>query len=295
MNDINAVLMAQEYIKAHHSEDAFSIESVCNAVGYSRRQLDRLFQKHLKTTLCEYINAVVLSASAKTLLSSNHTVIDVALDSHYQTHEGYSRSFAKRFSVTPQEYRKSQIAIPLFTQHPVNHYYILKEGQAMENTAICTVTPVHRPQRKLIYLTSKGATDYLSYCEEVGCEWEGLLNSIQEKFDTAALIELPKSLQAHDISKIAAGVEVPVSYEKPLPKDFHVATLPECVMLYFQSEPYTNPDDFGKYIGQVLKAIEKYDLARYGYQSANDIAPMLNFGAEPDAGARVAIPVQHLK
>ena len=49
MNDINAVLMAQEYIKAHHSEDAFSIESVCNAAGYSRRQLDRLFQKHLKT------------------------------------------------------------------------------------------------------------------------------------------------------------------------------------------------------------------------------------------------------
>ena len=165
----------------------------------------------------------------------------------------------------------------------------------MELTAICTVTPVKRPQRKLLYLTSKAATDYLSYCEEIGCEWEGLLNSIPEKFDNAALIELPKSLQTHNISRIAAGVEVPLSYEKPLPKNFHVATLPECVMLYFQSEPYDNPDDFGKYIGQVFKAIEKYDLAHYGYQSAIDIAPMLNFGAEPDTGARVAIPVQNIK
>ena len=170
MNDINAVLMAQEYIKAHHNEHEFNIEKVCSATGYSRRQLDRLFQKHLKITLCEYINGVVLSESAKKLLNTDCPVIEVAFDSHYQSHEGYSRSFTKRFSVTPQAYRKSRIAIPLFTQHPVNHYHILKEGQPMESTAICTVTPVHRPQRKLIYLTSKAATDYLSYCGEVGCE-----------------------------------------------------------------------------------------------------------------------------
>ena len=295
MNDINAVLMAQEYIKAHHNEHEFNIEKVCSATGYSRRQLDRLFQKHLKITLCEYINGVVLSESAKKLLNTDCPVIEVAFDSHYQSHEGYSRSFTKRFSVTPQAYRKSRIAIPLFTQHPVNHFHILKEGQPMESTAICTVTPVHRPQRKLIYLTSKAATDYLSYCGEVGCEWEGLLNSIQEKFDTAALIELPESLQTPGISKIAAGVEVPVGYDKPLPAGFQTDTLPECIMLYFQSEPYDNPDDFGKYIGQVFKAIEKYDLARYGYQSASSIGPMLNFGAEPDIGARVAIPVQRLK
>ena len=130
----------------------------------------------------------------------------------------------------------------------------------MDTTTICTVTPVNRPKRKLIYLTSKSATDYFSYCEEVGCEWEGLLNSIHEKFDTAALINLPDFLQEKGISKVAAGVEVPLDYEKPLPEGYKVAELPECVMLYFQSEPYDNPDDFGKYIGQVFKAIDNYGL-----------------------------------
>lgn len=295
MNDIEIVVAAQEYIKTHHDDNHFRLESVCNAVGYSRRQLDRLFQKHMKITLSEYINAVVLSTSAEKLLHTDNSVIDVALDSHYQSHEGYTRSFAKRFSVTPKEYRKSRIAIPLFTQHPANHYHILKEGQAMDTATICTVTPVNRPKRKLIYLTSISATDYLSYCEEVGCDWEGLFNSIHEKYDTAALIDLPDSLQENGIGKIAAGVEVPIDYEKPLPEGYRVAELPECVMLYFQSQPYENPDDFGKYIGQVFKAIEHYDFERYGYKYATSIAPTLNLGAEPEIGARIAIPVECIK
>lgn len=291
MNDVKAVVLAQEYIKAHHTDMEFSVENVCSAVGYSRRQLDRLFQKHMSITLYEYINAVLLSESAAKLVDSDNTVIDVALDYHYQSHEGYTRSFVKRFSITPSEYRKNKIAIPIFTQHPANHYYILKEGQTMDNTSICTVTPVNRPKRKLIYLTSRSATDYLSYCEEVGCDWEGLLNSIPEKFDTAALIDLPDFLHENGISKIASGVEVPLDYEKPLPDGYKIAELPECTMLYFQSEPYDNPDDFGKYIGQVFKAIENYDFERYGYVLANNIAPSLNLGADTRTGARIAIPV----
>lgn len=161
----------------------------------------------------------------------------------------------------------------------------------MKTATICTVTSVNRPKRQLIYLISKSATDYFSYCEEVGCEWEGLLNSIHEKFDTAALINLPDFLQEKGISKVAAGVEVPLDYEKPLPEEYKVAELPECVMLYFQSEPYDNPDDFGKYIGQVFKAIDNYNFEHYGYMPAYDIAPSLNMGADTKTGARIAIPV----
>lgn len=105
------------------------------------------------------------------------------------------------------------------------------------------------------------------------------------------MIDLPDFLVKDRISKIAAGVEVPINYNKPLPDTYMVAELSECTMLYFQSEPYENPDDFGNRIGQVFKAIESYNLERYSYKSANDIAPTLNLGAEPEIGAKVAVPV----
>ena len=62
-------------------------------------------------------------------------------------------------------------------------------------------------------------------------------------------------------------------------------------MLYFQSEPYDDPDDFGTAIGQVLKAAQNYDFERGGYKSAEQIAPTFNLGADPKIGARIAIPV----
>ena len=289
--EINAVTKAQRYVEAHRADGDFSVAKVCRAVGYSRRQLDRLFLKYLGLTVSGYINAVVLSESAKTLIGSDASVTEVALDSHFASPEGYSRAFARRFSLTPDRYRREKTAIPMFTQYPANHYSILKEGKTMDEPGIVTVTQCDRPKRKLIYLTSRRAEGYLSFCEEMGCDWEGLLNSIPEKLDTAALLELPDFLHENGISKTASGVEVPLDYEKPLPDGYKIAELPECTMLYFQSEPYENPDDFGKYIGQVFKAIENYDFERYGYVLANNIAPSLNLGAETEIGARIAIPV----
>ncbi len=41
------------------------------------------------------------------------------------------------------------------------------------------VTPVTRPKRKLLYLPSHAATGFFDYCEEMGRQWEGLLNSLE--------------------------------------------------------------------------------------------------------------------
>lgn len=72
------------------------------------------------------------------------------------------------------------------------------------NLNLCMITAKERPKRKLIYLPSRKAKDYLSYCEEIGCEWEGLLNSIPEKFDMAALLELPDFFITEGFSKKSA-------------------------------------------------------------------------------------------
>ena len=98
----------------------------------------------------------------------------------------------------------------------------------------CMITAKERNKRKLIYLPSKNAQDYFSYCEEVGCEWEGLLNSIPEKIEPAALIELPEKFVEKGFSRIAVGIEVPLEYDKELPESYKIVELPECIMLYFQ-------------------------------------------------------------
>lgn len=294
MKDVETVQVMQDYIRTHYKDSNFSADDVCRAAGYSRRQADRLFKKFFDKTLQQYVNAVCLSESAKELLNTKKPILEVALNSHFETHEGFSRSFYRRFHIMPSAYRDSQIAIPLFIQYPISHYYTLlkhKEELIMsDNLNLCMITAKERKKRKLIYLPSRHAQDYLSYCEEAGCDWEGLLNSIPEKFEKAALLELPDKLVESGLSKIAAGIEVPLEYNKEIPKTYKTAELPECTMLYFQSEPYENDEDFGKAIESVYAAIGKYNPALYGYRFAYDIAPSFNFGAETNLGARIAVP-----
>lgn len=252
MNHIKAVQKMQDYIRLHFEEENFDADEVCEYVGYSRRHADRLFKAYLAKTLQEYIKAVCLSQGADVLLNTNTPIIEVALNSHFESHEGFTRSFSNHFHLTPSEYRE---------------------------------------KRKLIYLPSQKAQDYFSYCEEMGCEWEGLLNSIPEKLEPAALLELPDFLVEEGFSNVAAGIEVPLDFKKPLPEEYKLAELEECTMLYFQSEPYENEEDFCTAIENVYGAVKKYNPVSYGYRFAYDAAPSLNLGADTSTGAKIAVPV----
>lgn len=175
-------------------------------------------------------------------------------------------------------------------------YYVLQEGvdhmpiKPIKRTM--TVTAVERPERKLILVRSVKATEYFSFCEEVGCDWEGIFNSIPEKFDTSALLTLPQNLIKPGTGKIASGVEVPLYYNKPIPDGCDVIELPSCVMLYFQGAPYEDESNYSEAIGTLWEMMKSYEPINYGWKYAPKLAPYFNFGASAKEGARMARPVE---
>ena len=163
----------------------------------------------------------------------------------------------------------------------------------MEKTsAVVTVTPILRPRRKLIVLRAERAAEYLSFCEEMGCEWMGLFNSIPEKIDTCALVELPAHLVKAGTSPVAAGVEVPDGYDPAkVPAGYEMVQLEAGELLYFQTAPYEDEEAYCEAIDRALEAVESYEPARYGFAYDPD-APKFNYGAEGATGARLALPVK---
>lgn len=129
MNGINAVKAMQDYIKEHIKDEEFSANMVSAAAGYSKRHANRLFKQYIGITLQEYINSVYLTESANELTNTKNSILEIALNSNYKSHEGFTRSFKKRFKVTPTYYRESHIPIPLFVQYPINHYYALLKNK----------------------------------------------------------------------------------------------------------------------------------------------------------------------
>lgn len=294
---INSVQKMQDYIKNNINEE-IKVDEIAKASGYSIRHASRIFKELLGKTLLEYVRAIRLTESAKNLLHTQDNILDIAIKTQFDTHEGYLRAFSNEFGITPQKYRQEKPPVKYFVQYPVKHYYSYlnnKENENMEkdnSTLLCTVSIVKRPKRKLLLMRAKKACDYWSFCEEKGCDWEGLFNSIDCRMDTAAIMELPKELIIDGTSICAAGVEVPYNYDGKIPEGCECIELSACDMMYFQTEPFENEDEFGKAIDIVCKAMNRYNPKQYGYEYALELAPKYNYGASKEMGAKQAIPVR---
>jgi AraC-like DNA-binding protein len=292
---VEVVQNMQDFIKEHIFDEDFDKEAVYIIAGYSPRQCERLFHKLKGMSISEYIRAIRLTESSFCLLGNERkTVLEIALDSRFKSHEGYTKAFSKKFGITPDAYRKAPLAIPLFIQYPVRAYYSYlyqRENLKMnKELMLCMISVVDKPKRMLLLLRSLKAHDYWSFCEEMGCDWEGLFNSIPEKIDIAAILELPKCLQKSGFSRIAAGVELPINYTGKIPVNCELVELTEGKMLYFQSDSFEKDEEFGIAIDSVFRAIDKYNIESYGYE----YAPKFNFGASTEMGAKMALPIRKI-
>ena len=296
MDKVNAVSRMQKHI-VENLDDA-TLDDVSAAAGYSKYHAVRMFKEITGKTPYEYIRALRLTKAAEGLRDSGGKIIDAALQSGFDSHDGFTRAFMRQFDITPQRYSRETPPIRFFVHYPISSYYHLKDGEkAMNNEKVSrtvTVTAVERPARKLVLLRAKKTTDgdYFAYCEEMGCEWEGLLGSIPEKFAPAALLTLPQNLVTPGTSDTAAGVEVPADYNKPVPDSYDIIDLPPCAMLFFNGAPYEIEGDFCIAIDIVGDAVANYNPEPYGWQLAKELAPRFNFGASEALGARMAIPVK---
>lgn len=298
MDKIFTVEQMQKYLEQYGTSEGFSMEIFYKQTGYTKRHADRLFREFLHMTPAEYLRAVRLSESARDLAQTDKSILEIALDYQYTSHEAYTRAFSEQFHATPKMYRKGQKPIPLFLPNPITHYFILLERkeklQMKGNETICTVSAVQRPERKLIFLRAKRATDYFSFCEECGCDWYGLLDSILSKLESPGLITLPEFLLKEGYTDTACGIEVPFDYAGEVPKGYEIATLPPCEMLFFQTEPFEREEDFPEAIEAAFSALAHYDFQRYGFVRADQDAPFFNFGFSAQKGASLAVPVRRI-
>ena len=296
MNDSNfeTVTAVQRLILKNIDDENFCAEDVYRCVGYSPRHINRIFKFLTGKTVSEYIKALRLSKSSVEI-EHGKRILDAALDAGFETNEGYSKAFAKLFGVLPSEH-KNGVMIPRFIPYPVYHSVkqIREQGGAkLKESILVTVFTVDKPKRKMIILRSRNATDYFSFCEECGCEWEGYLNSNPKKLDTAAIVTLPDRFVKAGTSKIAAGIEVPFDYtDSALADGYEIIELPECIMVYFKSQPFENEDDFCLYIDAVNNALETFDFSGISLEKDLTKGPFMNFGAQTETGARIACPAK---
>ena len=108
-----AVQRMQDYLEAH-PEREITLSDLAGVSLYSPWYSYRLFREYTGFTPADYQRRLRLSLSALQLKEGGCRVIDAAMDQGFGSVDGYTRAFLRAFGVTPGEYARNPVPIPLF-------------------------------------------------------------------------------------------------------------------------------------------------------------------------------------
>ncbi|MEZ6853600.1 AraC family transcriptional regulator [Halodesulfovibrio aestuarii] len=101
------IAQTQRYIE-EHLDSNIPLESLAASCGYSALYFHSIFTGIVGEGVKEYQRRLRLQRAANQLLFSETSLIDIALDTGYESQEGFSRAFKKRFNFSPLQFRKLQ-------------------------------------------------------------------------------------------------------------------------------------------------------------------------------------------
>lgn len=281
----------QDYIESHLSEP-ITLHQLAGAAGYSPWHAERIFKSLTGKTPFDYIRDYRLTQAAKALWNQDNRVIDVAFDFVFDSHEGFTKAFSRKFGMAPRRYSRETPAVPFFLPNRVfDRSVIKKEREKMSTMNTVFVQVIERPVRKILLLRGKTAEGYFEYCEEVGCDVWGVLSSIKEALYEPIGMWLPSAMIPAGTSKYVQGVELPMDYDKAAPEGYEIIEAPACKMMVFQGPPFKD-EDFESAIADVWELMKSYDPKIYGYEWADDDAPRFQLSPMGYRGYIEARPVR---
>ena len=89
-------------------EEPMSLDELARHVGISRRQLERIFQKHLNCVPTRYYLELRLRRARELLLRSPRSIVDVALSGGFVSAPHFSKCYRDFFGKPPREERQSK-------------------------------------------------------------------------------------------------------------------------------------------------------------------------------------------
>ena len=108
-----------DYIESH-LDGKLELETVAEAVHYSKYHLHRLFTETVGMTIHDYVQRRQLTEAAKLLVFSDKPIIEIAFLCGYESQQSFSSAFRAMYKLPPAQYREKRNFYPLqlrFTLH----------------------------------------------------------------------------------------------------------------------------------------------------------------------------------
>lgn len=140
--DAGRLLPVLTHVQTHLNDD-LSLGVLAGLAGLSPSHFHRLFHHTIGETPKQYTQRLRLEQAAYQLKLLNTSILDIAINTGYQSHETFSRAFRRQFGITPKMYRRKESLLEWIEQQQstesLNH---LQSGFQISRPVVVKIQPI---------------------------------------------------------------------------------------------------------------------------------------------------------
>ena len=264
----------------------------------------------------DYLRLRRLAFALKEVRDSEKSILDIAFDYGFSSHEAFTRAFKGTYGVTPSEYRKKPKPVVLRTKiNPFDRYFFgLGEIGMMRSTDDVKIYFVTIPAHKFLHIKNYESNGYWDFWQKQSlipgqdCDTIcGLLDSIKGKLDDDGGSE-SNSSSGQIMAYIndpngrlcdwgfprteCYGARLPSDYKGEVPPQMLLIDVPEAEYLVFEHGPFDYEQENRSVEEKVEKAMATFDFTGTGYCYDTSNGRIIYFYHDPDRFWKYIRPVR---
>ena len=302
----------------NYEDEALTLRCLSRRLGYSEFYTTRKFREISGMQLRDYLRHRKLAFALKEVRDSDKSLLHIAFDYGFSSHEAFTRAFKAAYGITPSEYRKNPLPVVLRTKiNPFDRYFLgLGEIGMMKSDEDVKIYFVTIPAHKFMHIKNYESNGYWDFWQKQslipGQDREticGLLDSIKGKLDDDGGSE-PNSGSGQIMAYIndpdgrlcdwgyprteCHGVRLPADYDGEGPPQLMMIDVPEAEYIVFEHGPFDYEQENRSVEEKIEKAMADFDFSGTGYCYDTQPGRILYFYFNPEQYFKYIRPVKKI-
>lgn len=275
-------------IRANSSED-ITLRDLSGVLGYSEYTVSRRFREISGMHLRDYLRMRKMAFALLQVRDSEKSLLDIALDFGFSSHEAFTRAFRETYGVSPSEYRRHPTPVVLRTAIRPFDCFVVEQGLNQNQPSSSEVKTyfVTIPAHQFLHIRHYESIGYWDFWQKQaqipGCDCHticGLLESIPGKLDDLGMHDLSSGsgqvmawineptgrLCSWGIPLAEAyGVRLPEEWQGSIPPQMQLMDVPEGEYIVFEHGPFDYSSQNQTVEEKIEAAMRTFDYEASGY------------------------------
>ncbi|MDU7337886.1 MAG: helix-turn-helix transcriptional regulator [Clostridium sp.] len=302
-------------IQNRNSEE-ITLQYLSRKLGYSEFHTTRKFKEISGMQFRDYLRNRKLAFALKEIRDSDKSILDIAFDYGFSSHEAFTRAFKRTYGISPSEYRKKPMPVTLRTKiQPFDRYFFgLGEIGMMKSSEEIKIYFITIPAHKFLHVKNYESNGYWDFWQKQSqvpgqdCDTIcGLLDSIKEKLDEdvgnksngssgqimAYMIDPKGRLCDWGIPRTECyGVRLPIDYDGEVPAQMLMVDIPEAEYVVFEHGPFDYEQENRSVEELMEKTMANFDYEGTGYSMDMSPGRMIYLYYDPEHFFKYVRPVK---